>query len=569
MTHSIIYRSCFSTHERNSLSQEDVKMAVQPALDKARALTLSNLFRHHGRPLRGLDHIGRSSVDAGFFGRMFRSLPPAPHQEKDLAQLGAAMIIVEAEKFHQVNGRTTKDSPITDLEPADENPTIPSGYTYLGQFIDHDISFDPASSLQKTNDPDALEDFRTPRLDLDSLYGAGPDDQPYLYTRASGFTEFLIGRTLQPNLTPSATEPDLPRNSERVALTGDKRNDENKIVTQIHRLFLQLHNKVIHDVPSAPGDKEHFKAAQRQVRYLYQWMILHDFLPKICGQKSLDKVLNQFPKNDPLLPHYHPKSGLAYMPVEFSVAAYRFGHSMVRPSYSLNETVHETTDQKFSRVPIFSTNPDPRANLNGFDFLPAEWKLDWSFFFDGLPRTAPTGFRIPQHSYRIDTQLVEPLIDLPEFSAKFKADPTNPNNIPNLALRNLRRGFALQLPSGQAVAKKLGQIPIPDDVLWASEGDRLKKVLDACPNFKHNAPLWFYILKEAELTKRDGVTDPDGGGHHLGPVGAQIVAEVFVGLLWYDHQSYLHQDRNFKPGTPYTDTPGVFGMTELIRYVTK
>lgn len=541
-------------------------MATQPAPDKDRALALSTLFQHHGRPLRGLDRVGRSSIDNGFFGRMFRSLTPAVHKEQDLAKLGVAMIAVEDVK-DQPNGRKTKDSPITVLEPADENPTIPSGYTYLGQFIDHDISFDPASSLQKSNDPEQLEDFRTPKLDLDSVYGRGPDDQPYLYTRASGFTKFLIGRTLRPNLTPTADEPDLPRNSERLALTGDKRNDENKIVMQLHRLFLQLHNKVIDEFAHIPDGKKRFDAAQIQVRNLYQWMIVHDFLPRICGAETVDTVLNGFPKKDPKLEYYRPKSGQAYMPVEFSVAAYRFGHSMVRPSYALNSVVKETSDQRFSRVPIFSDNPDPLTQLNGFDFLPAFWALDWGFFFDGLPKPADKTFKVPQRSYRIDTQLVEPLVNLPEFSAKFAADPTNPNNIPNLALRNLRRGLALQLPSGQAVAKKLGFIPTPDTKLW--EGDRLKKMLAECPGFKDNAPLWFYILKEAELTKRKGVTDPDGGGHHLGPVGARIVAEVFIGLLWCDHQSYLCRDRNFAPGAPYTDKPGTFGMTELIRYVTK
>src|SRR5207248_5281268 len=124
----------------------------------------------------------------------------------------------------------------------DENRHIPAGYTYLGQFIDHDITFDPASLLQQQNDPNALEDFRTPRLDLDSLYGRGPDDQPYLYDKTMGRWKFRLG----PKDVGVAGQirPDGLRTDDDTALIGDKRNDENKIVRQLQALFLRFHNKI-------------------------------------------------------------------------------------------------------------------------------------------------------------------------------------------------------------------------------------------------------------------------------------------------------------------------------------
>src|SRR3954469_22977451 len=178
----------------------------------------------HGQsPLRGLESAAQSSIATGQFGRLFRWLPPCfePGSTADEAAVEAllqrvAALMISSEFNDNVDEKRdpTPDSPLDEAEEADENRTIPAGYTYLGQFIDHDITFDPASSLQQQNDPDALEDFRTPRFDLDSVYGRGPDDQPYLYTAASGRTLFALG----PNRgVPGQDRPDLPRNSDDTA----------------------------------------------------------------------------------------------------------------------------------------------------------------------------------------------------------------------------------------------------------------------------------------------------------------------------------------------------------------
>ena len=222
---------------------------------KLRNSGLSSWSRAQGHgSLRGADVLHQSSTYEGRFGRMFRTLPAAQFSDEDLARLAgvsgeppqgmsAAPEVVRSRSGQPERNPDTKfliprATPESELDD-EENLGIPAGYTYLGQFIDHDISFDPASSLDKQNDPEALIDFRTPRLDLDSLYGRGPDDQPYLYD-PQDLRKFALGRELTENgrLSPSR---DLPRFGGR-ALIGDKRNDENVIVSQLHGAFLMFHN---------------------------------------------------------------------------------------------------------------------------------------------------------------------------------------------------------------------------------------------------------------------------------------------------------------------------------------
>jgi len=506
---------------------------------------------------------------------MFRSLPAAGHTEDALHELALSMIDPD-----------TSDQPITDPEPDDENPTIPAGYTYLGQFIDHDITFDPVSTLQARNDPDALTDFRTPRFDLDSLYGRGNADQPYLYERhdpidrPDGNTSRLLLGPEQHPTSVTAPRPDLPRNQDGLALTGDPRNDENTIVSQLQSLFLRFHNRILTVVPNTLGAGAQFLETQRQVRWHYQWIVLHDFLPRMVGEEMATAVLP--PDGPPKLRFYAPKHD-AYMPVEFSVAVYRFGHSMVRPSYSLSSDVLRGSDASKNRVPIFSADTGELASLRGFRPLPAGWGIDWAFFYPDLPQPPGTNpntnnpyspqpdkpFLIPQPSYRIDTLLVDPLAHLPGDPV-----PMGPSGevTSSLAERNLQRGRALGLPSGQAVAKRLGLEPLTDDELWSNDSDqqldaKRKQILQDFAQFKGNAPLWFYILREAERTRREGATDPNPrGGHQLGPVGGLMVAEVLVGLAWADHHSYLYQDPLWRPRADVARADGSFAMSDLVRF---
>src|SRR5437867_2237828 len=238
----------------------------------------SNLPPMHGI-LRGLGAVGLSPQFEGRFGRMFRTLPPARFDEEDLKSL-ASVMVAEAEG---------EETPETEAD-AEENTAISAGFTYLGQFIDHDLTFDPASSLQKENDPDALVDFRTPRFDLDSVYGGGPDDQPYLYQDDG--VRMLLGRPLTGNPRDPGTR-DLPRNTPmgggpRRALIGDPRNDENVIVSQLHSVFLRFHNRLVDLLHGPHAD---FHTIQRLARWHYQWVVLHDFLPTIIGSETLASIL--------------------------------------------------------------------------------------------------------------------------------------------------------------------------------------------------------------------------------------------------------------------------------------
>jgi hypothetical protein len=186
---------------------------------------------HGNKDIRGSKRVPLSSVSEGRFGRMFRRLQPAPsYTTEHLTALAELM-------RETVPAAPGGWAAAPTVQPGGDNPGIPAAYTYLGQFIDHDLTFDPNSSLQQQNDPDALHSFRTPRYDLDSLYGSGPDDEPFQYQPGTVPPRLLI----EPNA--NGVE-DLPRTSQGIAIIGDPRNDENIIVSQLQLLFCKFHNKV-------------------------------------------------------------------------------------------------------------------------------------------------------------------------------------------------------------------------------------------------------------------------------------------------------------------------------------
>ncbi|HEY6136553.1 MAG TPA: heme peroxidase family protein [Thermoanaerobaculia bacterium] len=501
--------------------------------DRSATFDFRNVARAHGLGVRGLDVPRRSEQYEGRFGRMFRSLPAAEHEEADLIALADAM-----------TAEPEDDADENVLDP-EENRGIAAGYTYVGQFIDHDITFDPASSLQKLNDPDGLVDFRTPRFDLDSVYGRGPDDQPYLYEQPAG-RKFLLGDPLTGNADDPDTR-DLPRNAATPAraLIGDPRNDENVIVSQLQGIFLRFHNRIADLFPGAT-----FPELQRIVRWHYQWAVLHDFLPTIAGEKNVFAVLPSLKhdtsiyKDRPDLRFFHWRNE-PFMPIEFSVGAYRFGHSMVRPQYRLSVGLPP-------RFPIFSTT---ELDLRGFQRFPSNWAIEWKLFFHINASSPNVGKNRVQPAYKIDTSLVDPLRNLPFIT----------DGIPSLAQRNLLRGRSMSLPSGQTVARHMCIEPIPDDDLRvgkATEEDspKNKRLVDISEKFANNAPLWFYVLSEAQQQFKD-----DDTPIRLGPVGGRIVTEVIAGLILGDRHSYLSQQPCWKP---LFQRHGKFGFAELILVAT-
>jgi hypothetical protein len=483
---------------------------------------------HHGAAdPRGLMAVPVSPLFEGRFGRMFRNLPiPVPPREALIA-LGEAM--PEQRR----------------AGAAEDNPTIPAGYTYLGQFIDHDITFDPVSKLQRFNDPDALVDFRSPRFDLDSVYGSGPADAPFLYewlnpeTRA---VKLIAGKN--PPKDPVDGErlarQDLPRNEQGRALIGDPRNDENIIVGQLHLAFIKLHDRAVDRVKREQrlSGAALFEEARRLVTWHYQWVVVHDFLRRVVGDAIVDDVLRPgatatSPRSVNL--QFFRWHNEPFMPVEFSAASYRFGHSMVRPSYDLNDVV--------TGVPIFASKDRPgnREHLGGFRRLPSDWTIDWGHF-------VKIGNSRPQPSRKLNTRLARPLMKLPK-SLDARRNP--------LAVLNLRRGKALQLPSGQSVATAMGQTPLTSAELGLGSlglSASHRSILEQA------TPLWFYVLKEAEAKSN---------GERLGPVAGRIVAEVLIGLLSGDPQSFLNVQPTWTPQGIPAAQPGQFTLSDLLKFATR
>jgi hypothetical protein len=476
---------------------------------------------HHGsEELRGLDAVPRSRLHEGRFGRMFRALPPADQPRDALIALGTAM--------------SERRRPIARNQ---DNARIASVYTYLGQFIDHDITFDPTSRLQRLNDPDALHNFRTPRYDLDSLYGSGPADSPFLFdSRDDVFrgVRLLIGRNPDENEAGDPLErDDLLRNRQERAVIGDPRNDENVIVSQLQLAFVRFHNRtarLLHDRNRRLKRAALFKAAARLVRWHYQWVVVRDFLPRIVGDQLAREVLK--PDGTTEL-RFFEWQNQPFMPVEFSAAAYRFGHSMVRPSYDLNDNVLD--------VPIFGRvdRPGHFDHLGGFRALPVGWTIDWRRF-------VKIGNSRPQPSRKINTRLADPLLHLP-LNIDLKRN--------SLAALNLLRGKALQLPSGQEVANAIGETPMTAAQLKL---DRFGLSAAHRAALEAETPLWYYVLREAEM----------GGGQQLGRVGGRIVAEVLVGLLNGDPHSFLRQDPNWKPERIPAAQRRKFTLADLLKFAT-
>jgi hypothetical protein len=377
----------------------------------------------------------------------------------------------------------------------------------------------------------------------------------------------LLGDQITQGKPPGAH--DLQRNAAGRALIGDPRNDENAIVSQLQGLFLRFHNRAVKEF----GDERGLPEIQSFVRHHYQYVVVNDFLPRIVHADVL-KALKDRGRFDRAKLKFFTGFETPYMPIEFSAAAYRLGHSMVRPGYRLNDTV---------LLPIFPLEAD-RANgnpgfpegLTGFRKLISDWALDWGRFIDiderayGSKADNPDNaarvdnFERLQFAYRIDTALVHALGNLPMPAVVG-------NNPVSLARRNLERGLEFGLPSGQAVANAMGVVPLKDqDILIGQGVDKPDKPLPdivtaAGDVFRNNCPLWTYILAEA-MKHQTVAPIPVTGGKaistpQLGPVGGRIVAEVFLGLLFSDPGSYLSANPAWAPHSGPN-----YGLKDFVRY---
>jgi hypothetical protein len=466
-----------------------------PTPTPAAAGALAKLQR--GRAVKGAHGIGdpRGSDIALRYGRdrearfgvMFKRLPAYNPPDALLTALAVKM-----------NDGKAPLNDVKDSDVAFDNETMPAGFIYFGQFVDHDMTLDKTPLTQQKQDVRGMVNYDTPKFDLGSVYGKGPAGSPELYDPAK--KGYLL-------VNPHDELFDLPRDGVGAAYLGDPRNDENLIVAQLHVVFLRMHNKLM------DGGKT-FEQAQQQLRWTYQYLIVNDFLPRIVGQDVVTSLIRRRGTGPIQFTGrlYQPRNvNKPYMPVEYAGAAYRFGHSMIRAEYEV---------QDGHTVPIFGQ--DGYEDLRGNRQIPASLWIDWNYFFEIPGMNTPDDRNMAR---LIDTQLSLPLFKLPSTVVAPVAGA-----IVALAERNLLRGKRLGLPAGQDVATAMGIKPLTNVQLGLTES-----------GWKNKAPLWFYILKESELL----------GGKKLGPVGGRIVAEVILGLMALDRTSYFTANPSFSPGANY------------------
>lgn len=448
-------------------------------------------------PGAGCNHSRATGAEPrGYFSRLFAGAahPIERDQEEGLIALGRAMrYAVEREGTH--------------------TPRV--GFTYFSQFLGHDLTHDATPLAGPYSDPEKTPNFRTAAFDLDHVYGGGPEKSPYLYEGESGAETFRLGAT-----TPGGYRRDLPLRHGRLLIGDllDTRNLDNLILRQLHVLFLKFHNEAIRQLETNPAlaaatesidASTLFERARRLVCWHYQWIIRHDFLPRVLD----NEVWNH--ENDRT--RREPGSSFS-IPLEFSLAAFRFGHSMVRNAYRLN------CRQK--RVAI----AELMALGQAASPVPDDYLIEWGTFFDGLPTSGPQA-----SSAYIDTSLGAAMHGLSSSTIRLanQLESPEPSNLP---VRTLVRGARARVASGQEVAAAClaeGRIKSDDRLtitqLTADTCNRSGSALRQS-GFADHAPLFYYLLKEAEL-KANGLT--------LGPVGSHIVTEVIQGALEADAHSYL------------------------------
>lgn len=446
---------------------------------------------------------------------------------------------------------------------------MPAGFTYLGQFVDHDLTLDrTVKALGDDVTVDELVQGRSPALDLDSLYGRGPDKEPHFY--ASDSIKLRIGTTAaidtDAGTNINRTGFDLPRAGtgatkadERTAVIPDTRNDENLAVAQTHVAFIRFHNAVVDRLAAKPVPSALlFEQARAEVVRHYQWMLREDYLPRIVHRTVVDDVFNHGRKI------FEPgDSGPSSMPIEFSVAAFRLGHSMIRESYSWNRifTAGGLTPATLQLLFAFSGTSGilaPPGDLDDTNAgglrLPTNWIVDWRRLHDFSPLNRPELVApVLNHARRIDTILADPLATLPAGAFGGRAMNLRPDDIQrNLAYRNLVRANMVELATGQQMAELIGVPPLSADEILQGRGegaDLSALTPEMRDQLAANTPLWFYVLREAELN-----------GGQLNGVGGRIVVEVFHRSMDASRYSILREPE-WRPSLGRGDS---FTMADLL-----
>jgi hypothetical protein len=508
--------------------------------------------RYHGEPRTAERAEAAAGIMPGQGSPFDYMFPDLARDPDSVLPLGATTI----------SGLRALGSSIANEEPQNaplDGIGIPAAYTYFGQFIDHDITksnFVPQiaggldliqahsfAPIAPDDLPTLVENGRTAVLDLDSLYG-GLAAQA---TAPDG--SMVLGEVT--NVGPIATDDpfhDLPRRprienpatldqvaQDREALIGDPRNDENLLVAQLHVAFLRAHNALQRRLGNA-GD------AETALRRRYQAAVVHDFLPRICGTAVHDRLRADGAR-------FLDMSNGLFMPVEFAGAAYRFGHSMVRQSYEHNEVFNSQAGNPATFNFLFtftalSGDVNFEEGAGGFDTLPSNWIIEWHRFFSTDPNDPDQGSENPARP--IDTHLAMELGELPSPFGEAQIG----HLMSRLASRNLLRGYLLSLPSGQAIAARMGAAPLSPDEIRGLVAEEAHAACEAAGLFERT-PLWFYVLAEAEVRHQ---------GRHLGEVGGTIVGETLWEMVRHSPDSVLAD-----PPTDEELASGEFSLRGIVK----
>lgn len=525
----------------------------------------------------------KTTSGPAFFGRIFANLPPFvasagdPAVRAALLDIGkpgglmdandgnvqtlgptAPQLLITNPTFNG-NGNPSTTPPIPPTNP--DNPAHTAGTTFMGQFLDHDMTFDFSSALGVPTDPTQTNNVRQPAFDLDSIYGGGYIATRQFYDPADP-VKFLVGSGgIFEDLPRDVDRPDLFPTPTGNALIPDFRNDENLMIAGLHAAFLLFHNHAVdyaRNVEKLSDPATVFAEARRLTTWHYQWMIVHEFLPLFVGQAMVDNVMT----NGPLF--YHIPLGKGFIPVEFQTGTYRMGHSMVRPSYRANLLGDPSG---IFGGPFFGMIFDASQNGLPYGSDPSDLRggfraqrrfIGWQTFFD-------FGDGQVKRNKKIDHIVSSPLFNLPlgtipathpstDVSPPVPHTVESPVITTSLPQRNLLRHVTWELPAGQSIAQTIANQGITLDILSAADLPELKGY---GVGFETSTPMWYYNLKEAQITQ---------SGQSLGQVGGRIVAEVFIGLLKADPFSYLHVLPDWTPELPPGPTTGTFRMVDFLTF---
>jgi len=405
-------------------------------------------------------------------------------------------------------------------EAATFDSTIPAIFTYFGQFIDHDLTArtDREGSVTELGQGDTfsplnpdevlgnLRNGRRPTLDLDSVFGDGPA----LVNGAKTQSQALYTDELKLHVYENGNQFDLPRqkrinadgNISYPAIIADGRNDENVIISQLQTAFIKFYN-AIYDAMPGVGPETYIRARQL-ASWAYQYVVIHDYLKNVCDLHVVTDTLLNGPR---FIGASVGRAG-SFMPLEFSVAAFRFGHSMIRPFYQLNALSGDVEVMNLLGTGDNPDNFDPATQ----QLIPARI-IDWNNFVGADA----------QNARRIDAKIAKGLFDLSKLS---RMGPV----LKHLARSNLFRSYNLSIPTGQAMCDAFKIFPLkPNQMLDCADVEKATSLNESWVD--HRTPLWYYVLREAAVQQ---------DGDCLGELGSRIISETIINLIKQDKNSYLN-----------------------------